>query len=149
MQAAFPETAIPAGPRPDMDIVEDISGVIRSYPPLQASRPFVTYAATDGQVTLNGNVRSPQARRYFLDHVPRISGVAGVNADNLRDDEMLLVAIGQRLPNGVYATARYGAIALTGMLPANTSAQSLIDAVKAVPGVRLVTAKFDNDSKKP
>ncbi len=148
MQAVYSEISAPAGPRPDVDFAEDISTLIRSYSPLQASRPFVTYSVSNGQVTFNGNVRSPQARRYLLQHVPAILGVTGVNADNLRDDEMLLTAIGQRLPNGVYATAQYGAIALTGTLPANTSAQALVEAVKAVPGVRLVTAKFDSDSRK-
>jgi hypothetical protein len=144
MQVASPETAAPAGPRADVDIAEDIAGVIRSYPPLRASRPFVNYAVSNGQVTLSGNVRSPQARRYLLDHVPHIPGVASVNADNLRDDEMLLVAIGERIPNGVYANALYGAIILTGMLPQNITPQSLVEAVKAVPGVRFVSGKFDN-----
>ncbi len=146
MQVASPETTAPAGPRADMDIAEDIAGVIRSYPPLRASRPFITYSVNNGQVTLSGNVRSPQARYYLLERVPHISGVASVNADNLPDDEMLLVAIGERLPNGVYANALYGAIALTGTLPQNTTAQSLLEAVRAVPGVRYVSAKFDNVS---
>jgi len=144
MQSTLSGTAAPAGPRADVDIAEDIAGVIRSYPPLRASRPFVNYSVSNGQVMLGGNVRSPQARHYLIDHAPRLPGVTTVNADNLRDDEMLLVAIGERLPNGIYATALDGAVALTGTLPRNLSAQALVDLVKALPGVRYVTAKFDN-----
>src|SRR5579864_2062460 len=144
VQPTFSETTAPAEPRAEVDIAEDIASVIRSYPPLRASRPFVKYTVSNGQVTFSGNVRSPQARHYLLEHMPHITGVTSVNADNLRDDDMLLVAIGERLPNGVYATELYGAIALTGMLPRNMSAQALVETVKAVPGVRHVTANFDN-----
>jgi hypothetical protein len=144
MQPIYSETTTRAGPRPDDDIAEDIRSIIRSYPPLMASRPFVNYAVNNGQVAFSGNVRSPQARHYLLDHTPDIQGVVSVNADSLRDDDMLLVAIGERLPNGVYAAAQYGAIALTGMLPRDISAQSLVDAIKAMPSVRYVTAQFDN-----
>lgn len=144
MQSTFPETAAPATPRPDVDIAEDITGVIRAYPPLQASRPFMNYTVLNRQVTFNGNVRSGQARRYLLDRITHIAGVTSVNADNLRDDDMLLIASGERLPDGVYATILYGAVALTGMLPRDKSAQTLVDAIKAVPGVRHVSANFDN-----
>jgi osmotically-inducible protein OsmY len=144
VQSTFSETTAPAALRADVDIAEDIGSVIRSYPPLRASRPFVRYTVSNGKVTFSGNVRSPQARRYLLDHVPHILGVTSVNADNLRDDDMLLVAIGERLPDGVYATELDGAIALTGMLPRDMSAQALVETVKALPGVRYVTATFDN-----
>ena len=144
MQPSFSEADIPAAPRADVDIAEDIAGVIRAYPPLQASRPFTSVTVDNGQVAVSGNVRSALARRYLLDRIPRLAGVTGVNAEKLHDDDMLLIAIGELIPDGIYAAALYGAIALTGMLPRDKSAQALVDAVKAVPGVRHVTANFDN-----
>ena len=62
VQTTFPEAAAPAAPRADSDITEDITGVIRAYPPLQASRPFMSYNVHNGTVSFNGNVRSGQAR---------------------------------------------------------------------------------------
>lgn len=128
--------------RPDVDIEEDVAQLIRSYSPLKASRGYFSYKANAGHVTLEGNVRSPQARRVLVDNVPHISGVTGLNADHLIDDEAIRIAVGALLPAGVYANVHFGAVALTGRLPAGENADSIIGKVNTVAGVRRVGAEF-------
>jgi osmotically-inducible protein OsmY len=130
------------GSRPDVDIEEEIGQLVRSFSPLKASRGYFTFRSVNGHVTLEGNVRNPQARRVLLDNIPRIQGVEQVDHSKLYDDEMIRFAVGQLLPPGVFASVQYGAVALTGRLPAGASAETITQAIERIPGVRRVGAEF-------
>ncbi len=130
--------------RPDEDIEEEIELLIRSFSPLKSSRGYFTYKSVDGHVVVEGNVRSPQARRVLLDNIPHIRGVVSCDSAKLVDDEMVRIAVGELLPPGVLASVHFGAVALTGNLPDGASADTIIDAVSKIPGVRRVGAEFGN-----
>jgi osmotically-inducible protein OsmY len=130
------------GSRPDVDIEEEIGQLIRSFSPLKASRGYFAFRSVNGHVTLDGNVRNPQARRVLLENVPRIQGVEHVDHSKLYDDEMIRFAVGQLLPPGTFASVQYGAVALTGRLPAGASAETITKAIEKIPGVRRVGAEF-------
>lgn len=132
----------PTERRPDVDIEEEIELLIRSFAPLKASRGYFSVKCTDGHVVVAGNIRSPQARRVLLDNLPHIRGVVNVDSTNLFDDEMVRLSVGQLLPAGVLASVHYGAVALTGQLPAGVSADLIVDTVRGVKGVRRVGAQF-------
>jgi osmotically-inducible protein OsmY len=131
-------------PRPDEDIEESIADLIRSYPPLRTSRPFFIFASLQGAVKFMGNVRTPQERFLLAERVPHIAGVRSVDVSELYDDEQVRFAVGKVLPYGVYATVHYGAVALTGKLPEEMSAESLLEQVRAVAGVRLARAELSS-----
>jgi osmotically-inducible protein OsmY len=135
--------------RPDVDIEEEIELLIRSFAPLKASRPYFTVKSTGGHIQLEGNVRSPQARRVLIDNIPHIKGVVSVDSTNLYDDEMVRLAVGQLLPAGIVASVHYGAVALTGQLPDGASADVILNAVKGVAGVRRVGAEFGQGTAEP
>jgi hypothetical protein len=128
--------------RPDEDIEEEIELLIRSFSPLKTSRGYFSYKSVDGHVTVDGNVRSPQARRVLIDNIPHIRGVASCDSTKLVDDEMVRLAVGELLPPGVLASVHYGAVALTGNLPEGASADTISDAVRKIPGVRRVGSEF-------
>jgi osmotically-inducible protein OsmY len=132
----------PTERRPDVDIEEEIELLIRSFAPLKASRPYFTIRSIEGNVKVEGNVRNPQARRVLLDNIPHIRGVVGCDSSQLFDDEMVRVAVGQLLPPGVVSNVHYGAVALTGKLPEGASADTIAEAIRAIPGVRRVGAEF-------
>jgi BON domain-containing protein len=132
----------PTDRRPDLDIEEEIELLIRSFAPLKASRGYIKFKSTNGHIAVEGNVRSPQARRVLLDNIPHIRGVVDCDASQLYDDEIVRIAVGQLLPPGVLASVHYGAIALTGHLPAGASADTIMKAISEVPGVRRVGAQF-------
>ncbi len=129
--------------RPDEDIEEEIELLIRSFSPLKTSRGYFNYKSVDGHVSVEGNVRSPQARRVLIDNIPHIRGVVSCDSTKLVDDEMVRIAVGELLPPGVLASVHYGAVALTGNLPEGASADTITEAVSKVQGVRRVGAEFD------
>ncbi|MFN7210169.1 MAG: hypothetical protein ACK4P1_07225 [Aggregatilineales bacterium] len=135
--------------RPDEDIEESIADLIRSYPPLRTSRAFFTFASLRGHVKFMGNVRTPQERHLLAERVPHIAGVQSVDVSELYDDEQVRFAIGKLLPYGVYATVHYGAVALTGRLPEGMSAETLLEQVRAVSGVRLARAQLSSPQAQP
>lgn len=132
----------PGQHRPDVDIEEEIELLIRSFAPLKASRGYFKFKSTNGHVVVEGNIRSPQARRVLIDNIPHIRGVVNCDSTRLYDDEMVRIAVGQLLPPGVVASVHYGAVALTGQLPDGASADTIVKAVAEVPGVRRVGAEF-------
>ena len=132
--------------RPDEDIEEEIELLIRSFSPLKTSRGYFSYKSVDGHVTVNGNVRSPQARRVLVDNIPHIRGVVSCDSTKLVDDEMVRIAVGELLPPGVLASVHYGAVGLTGNLPEGASADTIAEAVSKLPGVRRVGAEFGGSS---
>jgi len=139
----------PSERRPDEDIEEEIGTLIRTYPPLKASRPYFTFQARNGHVKLTGNVLSPQARQVLCDNVPRIQGVKGCDCSELYDDEMVRFAVGQILPPGVVVSVRYGTVALTGQLPDGAKPEVIQAAAAKVPGVRRVGAEFWTSTPNP
>lgn len=128
--------------RPDEDIEEEIGTLIRTYPPLKASRPYFTFQSKHGHVKITGNVLSPQARQVLCDNVARIAGVTECDCSDLYDDEMVRFAVGQIVPPGVVVTVRYGTVALTGQLPEGALPDVIKDAASKIPGVRRVGAEF-------
>jgi osmotically-inducible protein OsmY len=124
--------------RPDVDIEEEVARLIRSYPPLQMSRPYFSYQSVNGVLHLHGNVRTPQARRVLVDNAGKIPGVMQVEQTDLHDDEALRIAIGQFLPAGIFATVHGGVVSLTGRKLEQADAQALIDKVQTTAGVRRV-----------
>ena len=132
----------PTERRPDVDIEEEIELLTRSFAPLKASRGYFTAKSVGGKVMVKGNVRTPQARRVLLDNIPHIRGVADLDGSALYDDEMIRFSVGQLLPPGVVASVHYGAVALTGHLPEGASAATIVEAIKAVPGVQRVATDF-------
>jgi hypothetical protein len=128
-------------PKPTLDIREDIETIIRTYPPLRESRPHLKIDVDPaGKVTLLGNVRTHVIERVLVDSTRLVEGVTTVDDSALYNDDEILVEAGKLLPPGVYLTAVNGALVLTGREP--TEVDALVDAVKAVSGVRAVTAKF-------
>jgi osmotically-inducible protein OsmY len=132
----------PTERRPDVDIEEEIELLTRSFAPLKASRGYFKIRCVDGHVQVTGNVRNPQARRVLLDNIPHIRGVVDCDGSKLYDDEMIRFAVGQLLPPGVNASVHYGSVALVGHLPAGTSEDAIVQAIKAVPGVVRVVTDF-------
>ena len=128
--------------RPDADIVADIEHSITQYPPMMHDRHHVSYTVENGHVTLRGYTRTSITRRYLVETVKGLPGVVAVNADHLYGDEVTRIEIGQVLPHGVYGNVVYGVAILTGQLPEGTTAESLIQTVQALPGVRAVRSSF-------
>ena len=133
----------PTANRPDVDIEEEIDLLVNSFSPLKASRGYFTYASVNGHVKVQGNVRSPQARRVLLDNIPHIQGIVDCDSTELYDDEMIRFSVGELLPPGVLASVHYGAVALTGTLPAGASADTIVKAIEDLAGVRRVGARFE------
>lgn len=128
--------------RPDLDIEEDIRGVIAHYPPLQADRHHLAITVQNGDVLVEGHVRSLVTRRYLLDHLGALPGVRAIESSRLFCDEMIRMEAGQRIPTGVIANSVYGALILTGVLPEGVTAESLVASVAQIPGVVQVVTKF-------
>lgn len=129
--------------RPDMDIHEDVIRIILTYPPLANDRHHIDVAVENGIVTLRGNTMTPINRVYLEEHVAGLPGVHGVHAQHLADDETLRLDIGRLLPAGVIANVRYGAVVLSGTLPADTTVNELGERVVVMPGVNKVVTNFD------
>jgi osmotically-inducible protein OsmY len=129
-------------PRPDIDIEEDIRQIIGGFAPLKASRGYFEYRSHQGIVVLTGNIRSPQARRVLLDNIPRVPGVKGCEAGDLFDDEAVKFKVAQLLPPGLFANVHYGTVGITGKLPEGASAETIREAISAVPGVRRVAMEL-------
>jgi hypothetical protein len=81
-----------------------------------------------------------------LETLGRISGVMHLDTAGLFSDEDVRLAVGQRLPAGVIANVKYGAVILAGVLPQGANADQLTTAVKSVAGVRAVYPSFANHS---
>lgn len=128
--------------RPAEDIAEDVAALIRSYPPLVQSRPWLHYSVEDGVVTLKGHVNSAITQRVLLDNLPRIPGVVQVDAAELHNDEDVRLAVAALLPLGVAMHVNYGFVLLTGTLPPRRKAEPLIARVEKVPGVRQVESRL-------
>ncbi len=128
--------------RPDVDIEEDVRGVIAHYPPLQADRHQLRIIVRGDEVVVEGHVRSLVTRRYLIDHVREIVGVRAVDTDRLYCEETIRLEAGQHIPDGVIANAAYGTVILTGKLPDSAGAEAVVSDVAQIPGVMRVVTKF-------
>lgn len=122
--------------RPDEDILEDIREFIRGYDPLKRDRDHLQYTSDKGHVVLIGHTRTTKSRRVLVDNVPDIPGVVSVDSAHLYDDESLRFEVGKVLPRGTFVRVNYGTVVITGTLPKGVEEKAVIEAVKAVPGVR-------------
>ncbi len=128
--------------RPAVDILEDLYNLIAHYPPLQSDRHHLRIEVQDGVVILSGHVRTPNTYRYLLNHVAEVRGVTSVNYQLLFVEEVIRLETGRRIPLGVIANVAYGAVILTGKLPTDTSAETVVNNVAQVPGVDRVVTRF-------
>ncbi len=128
--------------RPDLDIEEDIRGVIAHYPPLQADRHHLSITVQNGDVTVQGHVRSLISRGYLIEHVGRVPGVRALESSRLFCDEAIRMEAGQRIPTGVIANAVYGVVILTGTRPESVAAETIVAGIAQIPGVVRVVTKF-------
>jgi hypothetical protein len=128
--------------RPDLDIHEDIEGVTVQYPPMVNDRHHVKVSVENGVVTLTGHLKTPITRNYLMETIPGVKGVVRVDISQLYDDETIRLEIAPFIPFGVFANVEYGVVILTGRLPQGTNEVELVQKVKVVPGIRMVTSKF-------
>jgi osmotically-inducible protein OsmY len=128
--------------RPNEDIEADIENIIVHYPPLMNDRRYIQVKAEDGIVSLSGHVKTPMNRDYLISHVSQVEGVKSVNADGLFDDETLRLEVGKFIPFGVFARVEYGRVVLSGTLPKDTTAETIVQNILLkIPGVqKVVTA---------
>lgn len=129
--------------RDDLDILEDIDHLIAHYPPLMKDRHAIKCSIKEGFVTVSGHTQSPNTRRYFLDNLPLVDGVTGVNADQFFDDETIRLDAGRSLPFGVrVGKVQYGVVILTGELPEGANATDITTPIQQIPGVQRVLMSF-------
>lgn len=126
--------------RSDLDLAEDISSVIRSYPPLRQSREFIHYDVQNGFVKVKGNVKTRQAKRHLLDHLKKLEGVGDVDSSAFLADDEISLQVGQLLPQGVMANVSMGVVVLSGELPSSVPLESFVEKIRALPGVLRVGA---------
>lgn len=126
--------------RDDTAILEDISHLIATYPPLTNDRPAIHVSVNDGDVTLKGHVLTSNTRRFFLSRLTSVEGVKSVNAENLYDDSTIRLQLSHLIPAGVQANIRYGVVILSGEHPNNIEA--LANQVLTLDGVEKVVSGF-------
>ncbi len=133
-------------PRADVDIERDIDHLIAHYPPLTKDRHSIKTQVENGVITVSGHVQTPITRSYLLKNLPLIPGVSAVKSDNLFTDETIRLEAGRLIPVGVVlARVQYGSVVLTGKLPEQTGADTLVSQIRAIPGVKQVITTFDEN----
>lgn len=128
--------------RDDLDIRDDVYTLIVKYPPTNADRNYIHIEVRQGVVRLSGYVKTPINRRYLEDRIELIPGVAGLNTDDLHDDETIRLDVGKVLPYGALINVHYGTVILTGQIAEGESVDALVNAIGAVPGVQRVAARL-------
>lgn len=128
--------------RPDADIQEDIRDMIAHYPPLNMDRHHLKVEVDAGHLTITGHVKAPSTHRYMLEMLPTVEGVMDVNASAFFNDEAIRLELGHVVPPGVLVNVEYGAVILSGHLPAGVDEAELIQRVKAAAGVRQIVTAF-------
>lgn len=128
--------------RPDEDILVDVDTLIVHYPPLVNDRHQFHVSVVGGTVTLSGYVKTPMTRRYLIDGVTVTPGVTQVSADGLYDDETLRIEVGGVVPAGVIVNVEYGAVILSGRIPAGKTEADVVDSLRSIPGIRRVITSF-------
>lgn len=132
--------------RPDIDIEEEIHHVMQHYGPLINDRHQITISVVDGVVTVQGYTRVQTTTNYLLNHIKSVAGVVALDASRLYNDDTIRLDVGHVIPPGVSVLVEYGAVILSGMLPAETDLEAMVGDVVQVPGVRRVITSFIGDS---
>jgi BON domain len=122
--------------RPDVDIEEDINSSLRDFSPLKAARGFFRIQSTSGNVTVSGNVGSPQAKHMLRRYVLKTSGVSNVDMSNLYDDEQLRLNIGGMIPDDILVSVHFGNVVLNSRRP--DGHQETLRRVRSAAGIRKV-----------
>lgn len=130
--------------RPDMDIDDDVAGIIVRYPPLATDRHHIRVNVENGVVYLSGHTTTPINRRYLVDRVAALPGVVGISDEALFDDVSISLATGQAIPKGVIANSYYGTVVLSGKAPADVDSVAM--RVAQIPGVVRVVTMFSDDA---
>lgn len=128
--------------RPTVDILADAEKIVKQYPPMVQDRPHVHIEVEGDRIRISGHTRTIITHRYITYRLSTITGVAQVEADELYSDDRIRLAVGEQLPAGVFVQMLYGTAIITGTLPEGVDSASLIASLKAIPGVRDVTAQW-------
>ena len=131
-----------------LDLAEEVERALRDFDPVRtAHHPIRVRVQTDGRVILQGPVRSRLVRDQILEIVRSVPGVVE-GIDRMVPDAELEVAVAEALdrdprtsslpPGGVQTHALFGAITLSGHLPAGSDRGAVRQVAAAVPGVRQV-----------
>ena len=126
--------------RDDTAILEDISHLIATYPPLANDRHAIHVQVQNGAVTVSGHVMTTNTRRFFLSRITSIDGVKSVDAENLHDDTAVRIQLSPLIPAGVQANIRHGVVILSGEPPQNIEA--LANKILELKGVEKVISGF-------
>lgn len=126
--------------RDDTTILEDISHLIATYPPLANDRHAIHVQVENGAVTVSGHVMTTNTRRFFLSRITSIDGVKSVDAENLHDDTAVRIQLSPLIPAGVQANIRHGVVILSGEPPQNIEA--LANKILELKGVEKVVSGF-------
>lgn len=126
--------------RDDTTILEDISHLIATYPPLANDRHAIHVQVQNGAVTVSGHVMTTNTRRFFLSRITSIDGVKSVDAENLHDDTAVRIQLSPLIPAGVQANIRHGVVILSGEPPQNIEA--LANKILELKGVEKVISGF-------
>lgn len=130
-------------PRPDVDIQAEIERRMLNYPPLAKDRHSIEVRVQDGTVIVTGNVQTPNTHRWFVNRIPTVDGVTGVDAAGLYDDESIRLEAGRLLPDGInVGRCQYGNLILVGRLPDGISEADAVASVRDIAGVRQVITDF-------
>lgn len=122
----------------DTDLEHAVQQVFIGYPPLMHDRHRVHVAVSDGHVTLRGHVKSAVTRDYLVRQTRLVPGVRTVDASALYDDDTIRREAGRAVPHGIFVTVEYGAVVLSGRLPAGETLEGLVQRVGQTPGVHRV-----------
>jgi osmotically-inducible protein OsmY len=137
------------------DIREAVEAELASDPLIDAAS--ITVMSLDGNVALNGTVRSYPQHLEAAEAAWRASGVTNVSnhlevalpPDDYRDDAMLTTAANNALagsatvPEGVEASAKNGNLTLTGMVKYRRHRAAAEAAVSGLTGVRNIKDQID------
>ena len=126
--------------RDDTSILEDISHLIATYPPLANDRHAIHITVKNGAVTISGHVMTTNTRRFFLSRITSVEGVKSVDAENFHDDTAIRIQLSPLMPAGVQANIRHGVVILSGEPPQNI--EELANKILELRGVEKVVSGF-------
>lgn len=128
--------------RPIVDILADADKIAKQYPPMVQDRPHVQIEVEGDTLRISGHTRTSVTHRYITYRLGTIDGINAVEASGLYSDDRLRLAVGEKLPAGVFVQMLYGTAILSGSAPADISTDSLIAEVKTIPGIRDVAVQW-------
>jgi osmotically-inducible protein OsmY len=125
----------------DLDIEANIRHAMKKYPPLAHDSHNITFTVKNGKVKLSGYTKSAVTATYLLNTVSQLPGVKKLDAKKFYNDTIIRLQISKFVPGGVFASAEYGSVILSGDLPDEKELKAISKKMKKVGGVRnVVTA---------